>query len=38
MEEFWEEAFKGKQEMWGLEPAKSAVLTNDFFIVNNLST
>ena len=36
MEEFWEEAFKGKQEMWGLEPAKSTVLTNDFFIVNNI--
>lgn len=36
MAEFWEEAFKDKQEMWGLEPAKSAVLTNDFFIVNNV--
>jgi SAM-dependent methyltransferase len=32
MTEFWEEAFKDKQEMWGLEPAKSTVLTNDFFI------
>ncbi|SPW29536.1 Uncharacterised protein [Elizabethkingia miricola] len=21
MTEFWEEAFKDKQEMWGLEPA-----------------
>jgi SAM-dependent methyltransferase len=32
MTEFWEEAFKDKQEMWGLEPAKSAVLAKDFFI------
>ena len=32
MTEFWEEAFKDKQEMWGLEPAKSAVLTKDFFV------
>ncbi len=31
MTEFWEEAFKNKQEMWGLEPAKSTVLTKDFF-------
>jgi len=30
--EFWEEAFKDKQEMWGFEPAKSAVLTKDFFV------
>lgn len=32
MAEFWEEAFKDKKEMWGLEPAKSTVLTKDFFI------
>ncbi|EIJ43993.1 methyltransferase family protein [Beggiatoa alba B18LD] len=32
MTEFWEEAFKDKQEMWGLEPAKSAILTKDFFV------
>lgn len=32
MAEFWEEAFKDKQEMWGLTPAKSTVLTKDFFI------
>lgn len=32
MTEFWEQAFKEKQEMWGLEPAKSTVLANDFFI------
>jgi len=36
MEEFWEEAFKSKQEMWGLEPAKSSILVNDFFIANNV--
>lgn len=32
MTEFWEEAFKNKQEMWGVEPAKSAILTKEFFI------
>lgn len=32
MTEFWEEAFKDKQEMWGLEPAKSAVRANDLFV------
>lgn len=32
MTEFWEEAFKGRQEMWGLDPAKSSVLTKDFFV------
>lgn len=32
MTEFWEEAFKDKQEMWGFEPSKSTILTNDFFI------
>jgi SAM-dependent methyltransferase len=32
MTEFWEEAFKDKQEMWGLNPAKSSVLTKDFFV------
>ncbi len=36
--EFWEEAFKDKQEMWGFEPAKSAVLTHDFFIANSVKT
>lgn len=30
--EFWESAFKEKQEMWGFEPSKSAVLTKDFFV------
>ena len=36
MAEFWEEAFKDKQEMWGQDPARSAVLTRDFFIANNV--
>ena len=36
MTEFWEEAFEDKQEMWGLEPAKSALLAVDFFIANNV--
>lgn len=30
--EFWETAFGDKQEMWGFEPSKSAVLTKDFFV------
>jgi SAM-dependent methyltransferase len=30
--EFWESAFSGKQEMWGFEPSKSAILTKDFFV------
>lgn len=29
--EFWEAAFSEKHEMWGFEPAASAVLTKDFF-------
>lgn len=36
MPEFWEQAFKEKQEMWGLEPAKSTVLTKDFFVENRV--
>ena len=32
MTEFWEQAFKEKQEMWGLEPAKSTILTKNFFV------
>lgn len=30
--EFWERSFIEKQEMWGFEPSKSAVLTKDFFV------
>ncbi|MGO3807020.1 MAG: class I SAM-dependent methyltransferase [Sphingobacterium sp.] len=32
MAEFWEEAFKEKQEMWGFEPANSAKIAKDFFV------
>uniref|UniRef100_A0AC34FLU1 Methyltransferase type 11 domain-containing protein n=1 Tax=Panagrolaimus sp. ES5 TaxID=591445 RepID=A0AC34FLU1_9BILA len=32
MTEFWEQAFKDNQEMWGLEPAKSTILTKNFFV------
>jgi ubiquinone/menaquinone biosynthesis C-methylase UbiE len=32
MSEFWEEAFKNKQEMWGFEPTKSALVVKDFFV------
>ena len=38
MAEFWEEAFKDKQEMWGLEPATSTVLTKDFFVKHKVKT
>lgn len=38
MKEFWDEAFKEKQEMWRLTPAESAVLTKNFFIENNVKT
>lgn len=31
MTEFWEEAFKDKQEMWGLEPTQSSRLTASLF-------
>jgi len=30
--EFWEAAFQDKQEMWGWEPARSALITRDLFI------
>jgi SAM-dependent methyltransferase len=30
--EFWEKNFVEKQEMWGFEPSKSAILTKDFFV------
>ena len=38
MKEFWEEAFKDKHEMWGLNPAKSTVLTKDFFVKQNVKS
>lgn len=36
MSEFWEETFKDGHEMWGFEPARSTVLTHDFFVENNV--
>lgn len=36
MTEFWEQAFKDKQEMWGLEPARSTILTKDFFVEHKI--
>jgi SAM-dependent methyltransferase len=36
MTEFWEEAFKDKQEMWGSTPAVSAVVTRDLFVENGV--
>lgn len=36
MTEFWEENFIEKQEMWGFEPAKSAVLTKHFFVEKSI--
>ena len=36
MAEFWEEAFMDKKEMWGFEPARSAMLTKDFFVEKGL--
>lgn len=36
MTEFWEEAFKDKKEMWGSQPAKSTILTKDFFLEHKI--
>lgn len=36
MTEFWEEAFKDKQEMWGFEPAQSSIAAKDFFVQQNI--
>lgn len=36
MTEFWEASFIDKQEMWGFEPAKSAVLVKDYFVENDV--
>lgn len=35
--EFWEMAFSGKQEMWGFEPARSALLTRDLFVQQGIT-
>ena len=34
MTEFWEAAFIEKQEMWGFQPADSAIAANDLFLAN----
>ena len=31
MREFWESSFREKQEMWGWEPADSAIRTLELF-------
>jgi SAM-dependent methyltransferase len=36
--EFWEAAFTDKQEMWGFEPAQSAIITKDLFIAKGVKT
>ncbi len=36
MTEFWEEAFKSKQEMWGSVPTQTAVLSAELFAKNGL--
>lgn len=38
MTEFWEETFKDKQEMWGSEPARSAILAKDLFVQQGVKT
>ncbi len=35
MGEFWEEAFKSKQLMWGLAPAAAALIASEVFFKNN---
>jgi SAM-dependent methyltransferase len=32
MAEFWEDAFKEKQMMWGRDPARSAIFARDYFV------
>ncbi|WP_240339614.1 class I SAM-dependent methyltransferase [Flavobacterium arcticum] len=34
--EFWEKNFIDKQEMWGFDPSKSAVLIKDFFLEKSI--
>lgn len=36
MAEVWDETFKDKQTMWGLEPSDSAMLASDFFCEKGL--
>lgn len=36
MTEFWEASFIEKREMWGFEPAESALIARDFFVENSV--
>lgn len=36
--EFWEASFSDKQEMWGLAPARSAIIARDFFLQQGVQT
>lgn len=36
--EFWEKAFANKKEMWGWQPAKSAIITKDYFIQQGIKS
>ncbi|MCR9063921.1 MAG: class I SAM-dependent methyltransferase [Cytophagales bacterium] len=38
MAEFWETAFKDKQEMWGLEPTQSSIISRDLFVANEVKS
>ena len=35
---FWEAAFLDRKEMWGFEPARSAMLTRDLFVAHSVKT
>lgn len=36
MVEIWEDTFRKNGEIWGMEPAKSAILAKDFFLENKV--
>src|SRR5690554_2910302 len=36
--EFWESNFIEKQEMWGFEPSRSAVLAKEFFVQQSVKS
>lgn len=36
--EFWESNFIEKQEMWGFQPAVSAIVVKDFFVLNSVKS
>lgn len=37
-DEFWESVFSERQEMWGFEPAESALTAKDLFLKNNVKS